>query len=208
MVTLETATLRRWIEALPTTFEANLEQLNALDARAGDGDHGTTMLRGLQAAAKALEGLSGSLDARLILKTAGLAFRRAAGGASGPLFSSLLLELAKMAQEDGLDLAGLVTGLTNTISSVIKLGKAQAGDRTMLDALIPATEAARAATALKAALEAAVQSAGLGVTATATMVAQKGRARNVNAGRVESPDAGATSVQLMLETLQHTVEAS
>ena len=201
MVRLYAQVLRQWILALPEVFAAQLEQLNSLDAKAGDGDHGSTILRGVRAAAEAVNGLSEN-NAKTVLSTAGSALRRSAGGASGPLFSSLLLELAKTTSEEGLELAGFLEGLTNTIATVSRLGKAQLGDRTMLDALAPALEAAQNQADLSGALLAAVQGAQRGVEATASMTARKGRAQFVNAGQVNSPDAGATSVALMLQTLQ------
>lgn len=201
MVRLCAQMLRQWILALPEVFAAQLEQLNSLDAKAGDGDHGSTILRGVRAAAEAVNGLSEN-NAKTVLSTAGSALRRSAGGASGPLFSSLLLELAKTTREEGLELAGLLEGLSNTIATVSRLGKAQPGDRTMLDALAPALEAAQNQADLSGALLAAVQGAQRGVEATASMTARKGRAQFVNAGQVSSPDAGATSVALMLQTLQ------
>lgn len=201
MVKLSSQMLRQWILALPEVFEAHLEQLNTLDAKAGDGDHGTTILRGVRAAAEAVEALTES-DAKTVLSTAGSALRRSAGGASGPLFSSLFLELSKTASEDGLELSELVSGLSNTAATITRLGKAQPGDRTMLEAMLPAVEAARGQTTLSSALVSAADAATKGVEATATMTARKGRAQFVNAGQVNSPDAGATSVALMLQTLQ------
>lgn len=201
MVRLGSAALRAWILALPGVFGANLERLNALDARAGDGDHGTTILRGLKAAAEAVGGVP-SHDAKAILLAAGSALRRSAGGASGPLFSCLFLELAKTSGEDGLELAGFASGLANTAAAVSRLGKAQPGDRTMLDAIAPALEAAQSQPDLSRAIAAAAASALKGVEATASMTARKGRAQFVNAGQVGSPDAGAASVALMLQTLR------
>ncbi len=210
MVKLETSTLRHWLLELPHVFEANLESLNQLDAKAGDGDHGTTMLRGLRASAQAIDGLNGD-NARTMLETAGTNLRRAAGGASGPLFSSLFLELGKVAEDDGLDLEGFTSGLSAAIAMIVKLGKAASGDRTMLDALMPAAEAAQTSSntdVLTDVFKNVVNAARGGMTATASMVARKGRARNVNAGHVESPDAGATSILLILETLKRSVEAT
>lgn len=200
MVKLDSATLRQWILALPGAFEANLERLNALDAQAGDGDHGTTILRGVKAAAGAVEALR-EIPAHAVLAAAGSALRRSAGGAAGPLFSSLFLELGKVAAEDGVDRQGLVSGLEAAAAMVSRLGKAQAGDRTMLDALVPAIVAAQGQSDLSSALRAAAEAAQQGAEATAAMTARKGRAQFVNAGQVNSPDAGAASVALMLTTL-------
>ncbi|MBF6593427.1 MAG: DAK2 domain-containing protein [Thermaceae bacterium] len=202
MVGLDTEVLQRWVLALPIVFEGNLERLNGLDTQAGDGDHGTTILRGVQAAARATESLPSPVLAKGLLETAGSAFRRAAGGASGPLFACIFTELAKMIENNCLSGVGLAQGLENAALLIHRLGKAEIGDRTLLDALFPAAQAAKSAPSnLGAALDAAMDAAEKGVAATATMVARKGRARFVNAGEVHSPDAGATSIELILRTL-------
>lgn len=203
MVNLDAAHIRRWVLTLPLAFEANLERLNSLDAQAGDGDHGSTILRGVRAAAEAVEPLA-SESAKTLLETAGATFRRRAGGASGPLFSSLLLELGRAAK-DSLDLPGFIAGLEGAAALVMRLGKTQLGDRTLLDALVPAAVAARGQSDLEEALRHAVEAAEAGVVATASMTARKGRAQFVNAGQVNSPDAGAVSIALMLKTLLEVV---
>lgn len=201
MVSLSPQVLHRWILRLPDVFAQHLERLNQLDGQAGDGDHGSTILRGVKAAALAVQALS-QANASQTLTTAGTALRRSAGGASGPLFSSLFLELGKTASPSGLDLAGLQQGLQNAASAVERLGKTAAGDRTLLDALLPAAQSAQQQTQLSTALAAAVIAAQGGLEATALMVARRGRAQYVNAGQVQSPDAGAASVVLLLQTLQ------
>jgi len=158
-------------------------------------------LRGVRAAATAVEGLE-TADGGAVLAAAAAALRRSAGGASGPLFASVLSELGRAVEGESLGLAGFAHGLDGAAALVTKLGKATVGDRTMLDALVPAAEAARVQPDLSAALTAAAIAADEGVAATATMVACRGRARFVNAGQVASPDAGATSIALMLQALR------
>ena len=159
-----------------------LEQpLNALDAATGDGDHGAAMRRGLEAAAAADPG------------TAAQAFGGAAGGASGTLFGALAggLEAALAGEKD------LPSALAHAAERIEKLGMAKQGDKTMLDALIPAAEAAGAAPNGDAA-HAAAEAARRGAEATARMTARRGRARYVENGGVGHGDAGATSVAEML----------
>ena len=170
-----------FFSALAERFRELEQPLNALDAATGDGDHGAAMRRGLEAVAAAEPG------------TAARAFRGAAGGASGTLFGALVggLEAALAGEKD------LPSALTHAAGQVAKLGMAKQGDKTMLDALIPAAEAAGAAPNRDAA-HAAVEAARRGAEATTRMTARRGRARYVENGGVGHEDAGARSVAEML----------
>jgi phosphoenolpyruvate---glycerone phosphotransferase subunit DhaL len=159
-------------DRLVAHFETLEDELNALDAVAGDGDHGSTMLRGLRAAAAHPE-------------TAVAAFRTAAGGASGSLFAQVLAGL--IAAEGG---AAIGPSLDAAARRIAAIGQAKPGDRTMLDALIPAALAATPAEALAA--------AEVGAAATTTMSARRGRARYVEGAGLGHVDAGARSVVAML----------
>ena len=167
--------------ALAERFRELEQPLNALDTATGDGDHGAAMRRGLEAAAAADPG------------TAGQAFRGAAGGASGTLFGALVggLEAALAGEKD------LPSALAHAAGQIAKLGMAKRGDKTMLDALIPAAEAASGAPGGKAA-QAAARAAWDGAEATARMAARRGRARYVENGGIGHGDAGARSVAEML----------
>lgn len=152
-----------------------LEQiLNQLDAAVGDGDHGSTICKGLAAAAQSDEPV----------KT----FRRSAGGASGSLFAVLLAALQK-ASEDPDCLAGQLEEAARKIGH---LGGAVAGDKTMLDALLPAASAAAGGESVLAAARA-------GAASTVAMAARRGRARYVEGAGVGHLDAGAQSVVEMLD---------
>ena len=171
-----------FFEALHRTFEAERDTLNRLDAAIGDGDHGTTMLRGLQAARTAPEGARAK------------AFMRHSGGASGTLFGLVLHELEKHLDGNGL---GLALGLSRAADRVRELGEVEVGDKTMIDALMPAVttldRGGSAADAAKAAAE--------GRDATTAMAARSGRARYVENAGVGQVDPGATSVHLILQAL-------
>ena len=159
-----------------------LEQpLNALDAATGDGDHGAAMRRGLEAVAAAEPG------------SAAQAFRCAAGGTSGTVFGTLMggIEAALAGTQD------LPSALAHAASQISRLGMAKRGDKTMLDALIPAAEAA-GATPGEDAARAAAEAARDGAEATAGMAARRGRARYVENGGVGHRDAGARSVAEIL----------
>ena len=164
------------LPALLARFEALEDELNALDAAAGDGDHGTTVLRGLRAAAAEPE-------------TAAAAFRAAAGGASGSLWAQVLSVL--LAAEAGEPLG---PALARAAARIAQVGGAARGDRTMLDALLPAAEAGDdPAAAARAARE--------GAEATAGMAARRGRARYVEGAGQGHADAGARSVAEALAVL-------
>ena len=170
-----------FFSALAERFRELEQPLNALDAATGDGDHGAAMRRGLEAAAAADAG------------AAAKAFRGAAGGASGTLFGALVggLEAALAGEKD------LPSALAHAAGQISKLGMAKRGDKTMLDALIPAAEAAGAAAGGDAA-HAAAEAARRGAEATAGMAARRGRARYVENGGVGHGDAGARSVAEIL----------
>jgi phosphoenolpyruvate---glycerone phosphotransferase subunit DhaL len=155
-------------------FTALEDELNALDAVAGDGDHGSTMVRGLRAAVAGPDSV--------------IAFRTAAGGASGSLFAQVLAALIE--HESGTPLAEALSRAAARIGAV---GQAKPGDRTMLDALIPASRANDATSAVAAARN--------GAEATRTMAARRGRARHVEGAGLGHMDAGARSVTEMLAVL-------
>ncbi len=161
-------------EALLARFESLEAELNALDAATGDGDHGTTMLKGLQAVVNEVENPAKS-------------FRRAAGGASGSIFSVVLGAIDQCEKEQ----VRLSDALQAAAVRITALGQAVAGDKTMLDALLPAAKATSIADAAKAARD--------GVTATRDMVAKRGRAKYVEGKGVGHIDAGARSVAEILD---------
>ncbi|WDR02877.1 DAK2 domain-containing protein [Devosia algicola] len=170
---------QEFLSDLVTRFEELESQLNKLDAATGDGDHGGTILKGMRAAAAAPE-------------KPVPAFRMAAGGASGSLFS-LVIGALERAESDP---ATLGEALATAAKKISQLGQAKAGDKTMLDALIPAAEAASANPA--SAPGAAAEAARAGAEATKPMQAKRGRARYVEGGGVGHLDAGAFSVAEIL----------
>ena len=170
-----------FFSGLAERFRELEQPLNALDAATGDGDHGAAMCRGLEAVATAEPG------------AAAQAFRGAAGGASGALFGALIgaIEASLAGRRD------LPSALAHAAGQISRLGMARRGDKTMLDALIPAVEAAGEAPDDEAA-QAAADAARDGAEATAGMAARRGRARYVENGGVGHRDAGARSVAEIL----------
>lgn len=162
-----------WVERFETLESA----LNQLDAATGDGDHGATMLKGLRAVQ-----LSPEQPAK--------AFRKAAGGASGSLFSLVIGALDSVIGGR----QSLPEALSTAASRITQMGQAVAGDKTMLDALLPAAAATTVTDAVAAARA--------GCLATQAMSARRGRARYVEGAGVGCIDAGATSVAELLEVFK------
>jgi dihydroxyacetone kinase-like protein len=170
-----------YFRTLHAAAESRMQELNALDAALGDGDHGTTLVRGLSRAAAAGPGLRAK------------AFMRASGGASGTLFGLVLHEIERHLDE-GADLAA---GLERARIRICDLGEVKPGDKTMVDALAPAEEALANGKPLAEAVVAAER----GRDATRGLRARRGRAQYVEGGGEGHLDPGAVSLVLMLETL-------
>jgi dihydroxyacetone kinase-like protein len=160
------------------------------------------MDRGMRKVLEKLEGDEGT-DVGATLKTVGMALVSSVGGAAGPLYGTLFLQMGQAAAgRDALDLEGWTTALDAGVRGVQSRGKAEAGDKTMLDALFPAVEALQAAAAEGAALpDALVRSADAaraGMEATIPLEARKGRASYLGPRSVGHQDPGATSSHLLL----------
>ncbi|MEP6057253.1 MAG: DAK2 domain-containing protein [Nitratireductor sp.] len=177
-----------YFTALAARFDGLVEPLNTLDAALGDGDHGTTMRRGLVKAAGAGSGLRAK------------AFMRASGGASGTLFGLILHEI-ELHLDAG---APLADGLARAEGRICDLGQVAEGDKSMVDALAPAVRVL----AGRGSLPQAVTAAAAGREATRDLAARRGRAQYVEGGGVGHVDPGATSVVHLLETLAETGDAS
>jgi dihydroxyacetone kinase phosphoprotein-dependent L subunit len=187
-------------------IEAHAQELGALDAAAGDGDHGTTMVRGMRAANQAVAELDGSVSPGMVLVAAGSAFSDAAGGASGALFGLVLQTSGQKLDAGPFDVASIHLALQAAAASVSKMGKAQVGDKTMLDALVPFVTTLGQATATKGvglvnawpdALIAGME----GAAATAGMLARRGRAARLGERSRDGLDPGAVSMCYLLQAV-------
>ena len=137
--------VRAWIGAYAATIAEHRTELVKLDTAIGDGDHGTNMDRGMRAAVEKLEATEGD-DIGALLKAVGMALVSKVGGAAGPLYGTLFLQMGSAsAGRDELDLAGWAEALEAGVNGVQARGKAQPEDKTMIDALQPAIAALRAA---------------------------------------------------------------
>lgn len=193
--------VRAWLNDCTSEFKARAGELNDLDWALGDGDHGTNMLRGFTTA-NTLD-LGDEPTAAEALRQVGMALVSNVGGASGPLFGTFFLRTGA-AWPSRLTIAGVETALRDGVAAVMARGKAQPGDKTMIDALLPAADSladsAADALPLNRALERCADAAEAGRDATAAMVARRGRAAlkaDVSVGIV---DPGAVSMALILRT--------
>ncbi len=176
------------------------QELVRLDTAIGDGDHGTNMDRGMRKAMEKL-GASEPADPGAVLKTAAMALVSSVGGAAGPLYGTLLLQIGTaMGSESVVDLPGFAAAWRKGLEGVQARGKAQPGDKTMVDALIPAIEAMEQASDLDDGLRAAVQGAQDGMNATTPMVARKGRASYLGERSKDHQDPGATSTYYLFKS--------
>ena len=142
---ITSTTVRDWIRAYAAEIAEHRVELVKLDTAIGDGDHGTNMDRGMRQAVEKLEG-SDDEDIGALLKAVGMTLVSKVGGAAGPLYGTLFLQMGTAAAgQDELDLAGWTEALDAGVKGVQARGKAELGDKTMIDALNPAVEALRAA---------------------------------------------------------------
>jgi dihydroxyacetone kinase-like protein len=186
-------------------IEENAQFLTDLDAAIGDNDHGINMARGFKKVDADLPGLAGK-DIGAILKKVGMDLVSTVGGSSGPLYGTAFMKAgAKAAGKNEISLDDFIVMMDEAISGVQLRGKAVKGEKTMLDAMIPAQEAMKAAAAggadAAAVLQAGVKAAEEGVEYTKTIIATKGRASYLGERSIGHQDPGATSFTVILQAI-------
>ncbi|WP_086558468.1 dihydroxyacetone kinase subunit DhaL [Streptomyces africanus] len=186
---------RRWMTATAASVDREAERLTALDSPIGDADHGSNLQRGFTAVTAALEkeapGTPGG-----VLTLAGRQLISTVGGASGPLYGTLLRRTGK-ALGDAAEVSPeqLAEALRAGVDAVRTLGGAAPGDKTMIDALVPAVDA------LGDSFTAARTAAEEGAVATTPLQARKGRASYLGERSIGHQDPGATSAALLVAGL-------
>jgi len=203
----------RWIRAFAAEIGANKEQLTQLDAAVGDGDHGINMDRGMSAVLAKLDAATEEQDIGALLKTVGMTLVSTVGGAGGPLYGTLFLQMGTaVSGKDELGPDDWAAALEAGIAGVQARGKAEPGDKTMIDALIPGRDALKSALAEGASFEDALRqsadAAGQGMRDTIPLVARKGRASYLGERSAGHQDPGATSSHLLLEAAAETWSGS
>ena len=200
-MSLDAAWARRWIESAAADIAEQRDYLVDLDRVIGDGDHGENMDRGFKAAVEALEQAQPASVAE-VLKTVAKTLMSTVGGAAGPLYGTAFLRASKAAGDGELDGAGVAAVIAGALDGIQARGKATTGEKTMVDAWMPALEAARAAAESgsdgAAVLEAAATAAESGAAATEPLRATKGRASYLGERSIGHLDPGAVSTSLIL----------
>jgi dihydroxyacetone kinase-like protein len=217
-----------WLRAFAAAVAENRELLTQLDAAIGDADHGINMDRGMQAVLGKLDALdeSGGTavdpggavgaattgDVGALLKSVGMTLVSTVGGAAGPLYGTLFLDMGKSAAgAPQLTVERLAAAFAAGVTGVQARGKAELGDKTMLDALVPAatalSDAATSGRTPADALRAAAGAAEQGMKATIPLVARKGRASYLGERSAGHQDPGATSSWLLLRAAAEALAA-
>ncbi|MDG9689770.1 dihydroxyacetone kinase subunit DhaL [Streptomyces mutabilis] len=187
---------RRWMTATAALVDREAERLTALDSPIGDADHGSNLQRGFTAVTATLEKDAPDTPGS-VLTLAGRQLISTVGGASGPLYGTLLRRTGK-ALGDAAEVSPeqLAEALRTGVEAVRTLGGAQPGDKTMIDALVPAVDA------LGDSFAAARAAAQEGAEATTPMQARKGRASYLGERSIGHQDPGATSAALLVAALE------
>lgn len=193
-----------WLKAFAARVHENAAYLTQLDSDIGDGDHGANMNRGMQAVLTKLPSVADK-DIGSVFKTVGMTLVSTVGGASGPLYGTMFLQMGTAtAGKLELTLDDWIAALQAGYDGVLMRGKAQPGDKTMVDALTPALAALKQerdkGDALPDALQAAAHAAESGMQATIPLVARKGRASYLGERSAGHQDPGATSSFYLMQT--------
>lgn len=193
--------LQRLIGAAQATIASHTEELTALDQAIGDGDHGHNMLRGFNAMQEAAAEIADQPFGKALQK-AGMTLVMKVGGASGPLYGSLLMAMGKAGDAAPADLPGLAAVVAAGVEAVKARGKSEAGEKTMLDVLVPVQEALAAGGGIAEVRAAADR----GLAATEAMRATKGRASFLGERSVGHLDPGARSSALLVHAVCDVLE--
>ena len=197
-----------WQTATATIIE-NERILTRLDCATGDGDHGVTMVRTIKAILDSVENCE-EKDIKKALGDAAWNAMSQDGGSTGPLFGSLLMGMSDGVDSNDLDAAGVAKFFTEGLKSMAKQSKAVVGDKTMMDALIPAVDvmnkSAEAGESLADMMQKAADAAKIGVESTKAIAARFGRAKNIGERSLGHADPGATSIAYIFQSFADSVK--
>jgi len=189
-----------WMQRFADEMSEHRQELVRLDTAIGDGDHGTNMNRGMQKALQKLQE-SDPADPGAVLKTVAMALVSSVGGAAGPLYGTLFLQMGSALGSDAEPaLPAYAQAWRKGLEGVQMRGKAQPGDKTMVDALIPGVEALEGASDLGQGLQTAAAAAEEGMRATTPLIARKGRASYLGERSKDHQDPGATSTYYLFKS--------
>lgn len=193
------------VRAMAQTATSNEDYFSQLDAVVGDGDFGFSLARGFEVVLESWDDLDRSTPSAFLRRVA-VTITSRTGGTSGPIWGTGFLRAAGAITDDtSADPLLAVTMLRSAIDGIKERGKAEVGDKTLLDALVPATDALeeslRAGSGAEAALAAAAKVAREAATATSSLQARRGRASYTGERSVGSPDPGAVAIAVMFEDI-------
>jgi phosphoenolpyruvate---glycerone phosphotransferase subunit DhaL len=202
----------RWIKVSAAEMAASRDYLTQLDAAIGDADHGINMERGFSAALTDIEASDASSPGEM-LERVGTTLVYRVGGAAGPLFGTMYRQAGAAAgTQERIDPEALLAALRDGLNAVQSLGAAVEGDKTMVDAYVPALDGLerclRSGGALASALSEAATAAREGMRATVPMQARKGRASYLGSRSVGHQDPGATSMALLFLALAKAADGT
>ena len=211
MQQLPNASTGHIVLSLADTIVANKAYLSEIDGKIGDGDHGVNMAKGFAMASERIKGNDMSLAAAF--ETLGTVLMSEIGGSMGPLYGIMFLQFAEAIEtKDPVDAKAFGAMLDSGRSGIETIGSAKVGDKTLLDALVPAIDAFHQADAdgksFSEALDAMVVAAEKGRDGTKDLVAKVGRASRLGERSLGVLDAGATSCTLILGTLAQGAKRS
>ena len=195
-----------FVQGFAEAVAANREFLTQLDAEIGDADHGINMDRGMRAVIPKVEALTDQ-DISGLFRTVAMALISTVGGASGPLYGTVFLQLSSSLKgKSEIELSDWAEAVLAAVTAVQARGKAEPGDKTMVDALLPAAEALRAAAdggvTLAEGLARATAAAHQGMEATIPLLARRGRASYLGERSQGHQDPGATSSWLLMQAAE------
>lgn len=201
-------TMSKLLQDVAVAIHANADELTALDRAIGDGDHGANLRRGFDAVAELAPELE-AMPPGAALQKAGMTLVMKVGGASGPLYGSLLMGIGKSLsggpQSGAPDLPGIADALEAGVEMVRKRGKSDVGEKTMLDVLVPVCEALRDGLSQSLStpriLDGVSDAAGRGLESTRPLQARKGRASFLGERSIGHLDPGARSSQLLVDSV-------
>ncbi len=206
-----TQATRDVVREMAAAMEEHRRYLTKLDSEIGDGDHGNNMHRGFQAALERLEGADASTPAD-VLKAVSMALIGKVGGAAGPLYGTAFLRASSaLGEKEEVSAEDAAEALEAALGGVKQRGKAEVGDKTIIDALEPAVEAAKEAAgegSVAGVFRAAAEAAKEGAESTVPLTARRGRSSYLGARAEGHQDPGATSTYLLLDAAARTLEGS
>jgi dihydroxyacetone kinase-like protein len=205
---IEQKDVLEWVNKYVGVIAENRQYLIDLDSPIGDADHGENMNRGFQAVFKKMPEVADK-DIGSVLKMVGMTLLSTVGGAGGPLYGTLFIQMGtKSAGKMTLDLKDWCEMLEAALSGVVALGKAELGDKTMVDALTPASntlkDAAKNGKSIAQALAESAAAAEKGMKDTIPLVARKGRASYLGERSAGHQDPGATSSYFLIKAAADT----